>query len=57
MPEPLVRMAKIKKSFGHVQALQDVDLELYPAEILGLVGDNRPSGHPTASGRGDTRCL
>jgi simple sugar transport system ATP-binding protein len=40
MTEPLVRMTQINKSFGHVQALQDVDLELYHGEILGLVGDN-----------------
>ncbi|MGQ9626598.1 MAG: ATP-binding cassette domain-containing protein [Anaerolineae bacterium] len=36
----LVKMEKISKSFGHVRALQDVDLELYHGEILGLVGDN-----------------
>jgi simple sugar transport system ATP-binding protein len=40
MTEPLVRMEQISKSFGHVQALQDVDLELHHGEILGLVGDN-----------------
>jgi simple sugar transport system ATP-binding protein len=30
----------ISKAFGAVQALRDVDLGLYPGEILGLVGDN-----------------
>ncbi len=30
----------ISKSFGHVQALRNVDLELYAGEVLGLVGDN-----------------
>jgi simple sugar transport system ATP-binding protein len=40
MPEPLVRMSQINKTFGHVRALQGVDLELYQGEILGLVGDN-----------------
>ena len=38
--EPLIRMRGISKAFGAVQALLGVDLELYPAEVLGLVGDN-----------------
>ena len=38
--QPLVQMQGIYKSFGAVRALQGVDLELYPSEILGLVGDN-----------------
>ena len=33
-------MRGIDKSFGAVRALIDVDLVLYPGEILGLVGDN-----------------
>jgi len=37
---PLVEMKKISKSFGMVRALQEVDLELYHDEVLGLVGDN-----------------
>jgi simple sugar transport system ATP-binding protein len=43
MPEsktPIVEMRHINKSFGAVNALIDVDLSLYPGEILGLVGDN-----------------
>ena len=38
--EPLVAMRQINKSFGAVRALVNVDLALYPGEILGLVGDN-----------------
>ena len=33
-------MRRINKAFGAVTALTDVDLVLYPGEILGLVGDN-----------------
>jgi simple sugar transport system ATP-binding protein len=33
-------MRGISKSFGAVRALQDVSMDLYPSEILGLVGDN-----------------
>lgn len=40
MPEPLVRMEKISKSFGPVRALHNVDLILHHSEVLGLVGDN-----------------
>jgi simple sugar transport system ATP-binding protein len=39
-PTAIVDMKAINKSFGAVQALSDVDLTLYPGEILGLVGDN-----------------
>ena len=37
---PIVEMRHINKAFGAVRALNDVDLRLYPGEILGLVGDN-----------------
>src|SRR5262245_23388153 len=37
---PIVEMRGIEKAFGAVQALRNVDLRLYPGEILGLVGDN-----------------
>ena len=37
---PLVQMRGISKAFGAIQALKDVDLQLFPGEILGLVGDN-----------------
>ena len=37
---PIVEMRHIDKAFGAVRALVDVDLVLYPGEILGLVGDN-----------------
>lgn len=37
---PLVEMKNISKTFGAVRALQNVNFELMPAEIIGLVGDN-----------------
>lgn len=37
---PLIEMHGISKSFGAVRALHGVDLEVQPAEVLGLVGDN-----------------
>jgi simple sugar transport system ATP-binding protein len=39
-PAPIVEMKGISKAFGPVNALIDVDLTLYPGEVLGLVGDN-----------------
>lgn len=38
--QPLLQMIGISKSFGHVQALNQVDFELHSAEVLALVGDN-----------------
>lgn len=37
---PLVEMRNISKTFGAVKALQNVNFEVMPAEIVGLVGDN-----------------
>ncbi|MCD8141578.1 MAG: sugar ABC transporter ATP-binding protein [Planctomycetaceae bacterium] len=37
---PLLRMKGIEKSFPGVKALKGVSLELYPGEVLGLVGEN-----------------
>src|ERR1700730_10400219 len=38
--EPLLLMRGINKSFGAVRTLTDVDFEVYPGEVVGLVGDN-----------------
>jgi D-xylose transport system ATP-binding protein len=42
MPEgvPLVELRNINVSFGGVHAVQDVTIDLYPGEIVGLVGGN-----------------
>jgi D-xylose transport system ATP-binding protein len=37
---PVLALEKVSKSFGPVQALQDVDFEVRPAEVVALVGDN-----------------
>jgi D-xylose transport system ATP-binding protein len=38
--QPLLALEGFSKSFGPVEALKDVDLELRPGEVVGLVGDN-----------------
>jgi ABC-type sugar transport system ATPase subunit len=38
--QPLLRAQGISKAFGHVQALDNVDFELFPAEVVALIGDN-----------------
>ena len=37
---PILEMKGISKRFGAVQALSEVDFEVYPHEVVGLVGDN-----------------
>jgi len=36
----LVEMTGIGRRFGHITALENVDLSLYPGEVLALLGDN-----------------
>jgi fructose transport system ATP-binding protein len=38
--QPKLVAIGLSKAFGHVQALRDVNVELYEGEILALVGDN-----------------
>lgn len=38
--EPLISARGIVKSFGHIQALRGAAVDIYPGEILALVGDN-----------------
>jgi D-xylose transport system ATP-binding protein len=38
--KPILELHGISKRFGAVQALSSVDFEVYPEEVIGLVGDN-----------------
>ena len=38
--EPLLRVAALRKTFGGLHALEDINLEVWPGEVVGLVGDN-----------------
>ena len=37
---PFLKMEQISKRFSGVQALNDVDFEVYPGEIIGFMGEN-----------------
>ncbi len=37
---PILQLRGIKKRFGAVEALGGIDFEVYPAEVVALVGDN-----------------
>ncbi|MBV9750400.1 MAG: sugar ABC transporter ATP-binding protein [Acetobacteraceae bacterium] len=38
--EPLLRVAGLSKTFGGLQALEAIDIAIWPGEVVGLVGDN-----------------
>lgn len=38
--QPLYEVRHVSKNYGHVVALSDVSMALYPGEVVGLVGDN-----------------
>ena len=37
---PLVEMENISISFGGLRAVEDASIDLYPGEVVGLLGDN-----------------
>jgi fructose transport system ATP-binding protein len=40
MTEPILQARGIVKRFGHVTALSGADFDLYPGEVLAVIGDN-----------------
>lgn len=38
--EPIVEMRHVKKAFGYIQALKDMNFSAYPGEVTAIVGDN-----------------
>ena len=36
----LLSLKGLKKSFGSIEVLRGIDLEINPSEVVGLVGDN-----------------
>ena len=38
--EPILKAVGLTKHYGRVTALDHCDFELYPGEILGVIGDN-----------------
>jgi len=38
--EPILSLRGMSKSFGAIQALVDVSLDIYPGEVVAIVGDN-----------------
>ena len=39
-PRPLLSLERIHKTFGGVVAIEDLTLDVYPGEVMALVGDN-----------------
>ena len=40
MTNPILRMDKVSKSFGGVQALTEVSIDIFPGDVLGIIGPN-----------------
>ncbi len=38
--QPLLRVIGVNKHFGSIQALHDVNIDIYPGEVVALLGDN-----------------
>lgn len=41
MPEPIIRMEKLSKSFGELEVLKDINMEVREGEVISVIG---PSG-------------
>ncbi|MFO7531399.1 MAG: ATP-binding cassette domain-containing protein, partial [Candidatus Limnocylindrales bacterium] len=40
LPQPVLQARGLVKNYGRVVALDRANLELYPGEVLGVIGDN-----------------
>lgn len=40
MTAPILKLSNVNKSFGPIDVLHDISLEVYPGEVLCLLGDN-----------------
>ena len=49
MSKPILEMKHIRKCFSSTVALDDVDLNVYPGEIRGLIGENGSGTRVTLS--------
>jgi simple sugar transport system ATP-binding protein len=38
--EPLLKIVNVSKNYGRVTALKNVSFNIYPSEVVGLIGDN-----------------
>src|SRR5260370_38281779 len=39
-PVPVLQAKGLVKHYGHITALDEADLEVYPGEVLAVIGDN-----------------
>ena len=37
---PILEARVLSRSFGHVRALDNADFDIYPGEVVALIGDN-----------------
>ncbi len=40
MPEPMLKVSGLKVAYGGIQAVKGVDLDVYPGELVALIGAN-----------------
>ena len=38
--QPVLELTGVGKEFGAIRALHDVDMQVFPGEVVGLMGDN-----------------
>ena len=46
--EPILRPLQVSRSFGAIDALKQVDFEVAPGEVMGLVGENGAGKSPSS---------